>query len=204
MRFLERQHPRIHEAVVEMFALPSKRTGPRPRRDYQVVRLVEVFAVVRGIGVIGELLAACPAHPSRHQPPAGDHIDHREFFGQAQRIRDDRRRITQQHDLHAPGLLGEDRRLDVHHRAHTERRPMMFVEHHAVEAKFVRVKFLVEVLIQELRALGGIEIRVRNAEEAVQLKHLVFGNVMVRTFGKPHYVHGANLRSLNRENSRLP
>ncbi len=65
----------------------------------------------------------------------------------------------------------------------------MLVQHHAVEAKFVAVDLLVEVLVEDLGALVTIQKRVGQAEEAASLEDLVFRVVMVGAFGKEHYVH---------------
>jgi len=52
MGFLQRQHPRIHEAIMEMFALEAERARPRPGLDDEIVRFVEVFPIVGRVGVI--------------------------------------------------------------------------------------------------------------------------------------------------------
>src|SRR5579863_1151405 len=188
MRFLDRQAPRIDEAVVEMLALVAERTRPGPRLDHDVVGFVEIFAVKRGVRVAGELLAAAAAYPSGHQAAAGDHIDHAQLFGQPQRIADYRQRIAQQDDLHFLGDAREDRGLNVHHRAHAEGGIVMLVEHDAVEAEFFGEDFLVEVLVEQLTALDGVEILVRDAEET-SLDDFVVGYVPVRTLRKVHHMH---------------
>src|SRR5713101_1277086 len=71
-RLLVGRHPGIDETIGEMLALPAERTRPRPGRENQVVRLVEQLAIVGRIGVVEDLLAACPAHPSGHQPSTRD------------------------------------------------------------------------------------------------------------------------------------
>src|SRR5579875_2810460 len=95
MRLLHRYRPRIDETVMEMAAFVAPWTGLGPRSDDEVVRLVEVFAVIGRIGVVRELLAARAADPSRDQPPARNHIDHRQLFRQPQRIAQ-RQRIAYQ------------------------------------------------------------------------------------------------------------
>src|SRR5579875_4114833 len=74
MRLLIGQHPRIDVAVVEMFALPPKRTRASPCRNHDVVGLIEIFAVVSGVGVVEDLLAARATDPAGHQSPLGDQI----------------------------------------------------------------------------------------------------------------------------------
>ena len=49
-------------------------------------RFVEALAIVCGIDIVGDLLAAGSANPARHQTPAGNHVDHRELFCEPQWI----------------------------------------------------------------------------------------------------------------------
>src|SRR5260370_17464194 len=63
VRLLERPHPRIHQAEMEKLAFPSKRTGLGPSRDYQRVRLLEVFTVIPVAPILNQLLAPPPSHP---------------------------------------------------------------------------------------------------------------------------------------------
>src|SRR5580704_18559070 len=58
MRFLVRQRPRIHMPVMEMLALVAPRPRLGPRLHDKIVRLLEVFAVVRRIRVVEKLFAA--------------------------------------------------------------------------------------------------------------------------------------------------
>src|SRR5438876_1043121 len=81
MGFLVGQGPRIDVAIMKMFPLVAPRTGSRPGLDDKVVRFVEHLAVVRGIGIIEELLAARSAHPAGDQSAARDQIDLGELFG---------------------------------------------------------------------------------------------------------------------------
>jgi hypothetical protein len=187
--FLHRQHPRIDEAIMEVLALEAKRPGPGPRLQDKVVGLVEILAVVSRVGVVGELFTARAAHPSGDQPATGDHIDHREFFGQAQRIRHDRRGITKQHDLDPSRRPRQNRRFNVHHRAHAKWCPMMLVEHHAVEAEFVAVDLLVQILVQQLRALLRVEKGVGQTKKTAAFQYFFFRHVMVRALGEPHDMH---------------
>src|SRR5262245_40445885 len=98
MRLLIRQCPRIHVAIVKMLALVAPGTRPRPRLHDEVVRFVEVLAIVRGIRVVEELLAPRPANPSGYQPSARDQIDLRQFLRHPQRMLDNREWISDQQD----------------------------------------------------------------------------------------------------------
>src|SRR5258708_36869170 len=89
LRFLIRQRPRINVPIVKMLAFVSPRPGPRPRLHDKIVGLLEQLAIVGGIRVVEELLAACAAHPSGDQPPPRDQIDLRELLGHPERMLDD-------------------------------------------------------------------------------------------------------------------
>src|SRR5271166_4433568 len=104
MRFLIRQRPRIYMPIVKMLALVAPWSRPGPRLHDKVVRLLEVLAVVCGIGVIEKLLAARAAHPSGDEASARDQIDLSELLGHPQRMLEDRQGIANQQDVH---LLGK-------------------------------------------------------------------------------------------------
>src|SRR5215831_1254846 len=52
MRFLQRQHPRVYEAKVEMLALEPKRPRRSPRLYDEIDAFLEILAVVRGIRIV--------------------------------------------------------------------------------------------------------------------------------------------------------
>src|SRR6202049_2240226 len=108
---------------MEPFALIPERARCRPRLDDKIDALLKQLAVLRWIGVIGELLAARTAHPSRHQQPTRDDVHHRHLLAQA------------------------------------ERRAVMLIEHYAVEVQklLVSVNLLVDVLVEDLRTVLGLE-----------------------------------------------
>src|SRR5688572_7486415 len=70
MRLLQRQRPRVHDAVLIVRALPAERSVLGPRLDDQLVRLLEALAVVSGIHPGGELLLAAAAHEAGHEASA--------------------------------------------------------------------------------------------------------------------------------------
>src|SRR5262249_5288660 len=65
MGLLIGQGPGIHMPVMEMLALIAPGARSRPRLNNEVMRFVEVLAVISGVGVVEKLLAARPAHPAR-------------------------------------------------------------------------------------------------------------------------------------------
>ena len=58
------------------------------------------------------IFGADAAHEARDQPPAGDVVEHREFFRDDQRIVEQRQRAAEHRDL---GLLGAARERAGHH-----------------------------------------------------------------------------------------
>src|SRR5437899_2284856 len=98
MWFLIRPHPWIDEPIVEMLAFPAERTGSRPRSQDQIMGLVEHLAVVGGIGVVEDLLAAGPPYPPGNQAPMRDTVYGRQLFGYAQRILERWQRVAEQDD----------------------------------------------------------------------------------------------------------
>src|SRR5690242_1552416 len=86
MGLLIGQRPWVDEAVVEMLPFPAERTGTRPRRDHDIVRLVEILAVVGRVGIVEELFAARAPDPSGDKAAMGDKIDFRQLLSHPERI----------------------------------------------------------------------------------------------------------------------
>ena len=187
VRGLVRARPRIHVAVLVVLALPAERARSRPRLDDEVVRFLEALPVERRLRVVRDALTAGAAHPAGDQPPARDHVDLGQLFGQPQRVFPDREDVTEQDDLGALGDARENRRFDVHHATHAERGRVMLVQHQAVEAHLLGVDLLVEVAVVQIRADPRVVVRVRHP----QVFDLATGRadparlkVLVGTFGE--------------------
>ena len=188
---LQRHRPWIDHSVLVMVALEAERPRLRPGPGDEVVRLLEALAVEGRIDAGGELLLAAAAHEAGHQPALGDHVDHRQFFGQANRVFRQRQRIAQHDDLHLLGHAGQEGREDVGLGLHAERRVMMFVQHDAVDADLFGQHVLFDVVVVEPGALDRVEMLVgehqrRGAEIAAGL--LRIGRH--RLLGEVHQVHG--------------
>src|SRR5216683_1155021 len=65
----------------------------------------------------------------------------------------------------------------------------MFVEHHAIEPQLVTVNLFIEILVEQLRTLLGVEKSIGHAEEAAPLEHLIFRHGVIRPLSEKHYVH---------------
>ena len=117
-----------------------------------------------GLTLLARALDAAAAHEAGDQTPARDHVDHRELFGQAQRVIDHRQRVAEHQDLGALGDLGQDRAGDVDRRLHAKRRRVVLVDHDAVEAGLVRDLVLLVVALVELAGEHGVEVGVGQGE----------------------------------------
>ena len=204
MRFLIRQRPRIHVAIMEMLALVAPRAGPRPGLHDKVMRLVEHLAVVGGIRVVEELLAARAAHPSGHQPAARNQIDLGQLFGHPQRMFDHRQRIADQHEPHALGAIGEHGGLDVHHRPHANRVAVMFVQRDDVEAEILGIAVFVEIVMIIVGGSFAIVEPIGDGEKRAVLENLFLGQPSIRPLREITYLHLPNTFYVVRNRSSSP
>src|SRR6516165_5972615 len=83
---LQRHRPGVDDAVLVMRALPAEWPLARPRRDHQIVRLLEALTVVGRADPGGQLLLPAAADKARDQAPFRDHVDHRQLFGEPHRV----------------------------------------------------------------------------------------------------------------------
>ena len=86
MRMLHRARPDVHVALLIESAVEGEYFGRGPGADDQVVRLVIAFAKLAGIGAVS--VAGVHRGADReagNESPAGDAVDHGEFFGHAGR-----------------------------------------------------------------------------------------------------------------------
>ena len=174
-----------------MVAFEAERACLRPCPGNQLVCFLEALPVERGIDAGGELLLAAAAHEARHQPALGDHVDHRQFFGETNRVLRQRQRIAQHDDLHLLGHAGQEGGEDVGLGLHAERRVVVLIQHDAVDADLLGQHVLLDVVVVEPGALDRIEMLVgehqrRGAEIAASL--LRIGRH--RLLGEIHQVHG--------------
>src|SRR6266571_7432173 len=86
MWLLQRSRPRIHIAIVIMFALPAEGAGRGPRFDDEVMRFFKALPVEVRWGIMGDALSAAATHETRDQATVGDHVNHCQLLGQPERI----------------------------------------------------------------------------------------------------------------------
>ena len=63
----------------------------------EIVALLEPLAVVRGIGVVGELLVPAAAHDAGDEATLGHQVDHRRLLGELDRVLPDGDRVAELH-----------------------------------------------------------------------------------------------------------
>ena len=191
VRLLQRQRPGVHDALMEVLALPPERTRHGPGLHDQVVRFLEPFAVEGGVGVGRQLFLPAAAHEPGHQAALGDHVDHRQLFRQPDRIVVQRQRIAQQHDLHPLRHTGEQGRENIRLRLHAERGVVMLVQHDAVDTHFLGVDVVFEEFVIQPAAVDGIEMLVRHQQGGVTDLQPRLGRVILhRLLREVHQMHG--------------
>ncbi len=172
-------------------ALPAERPFARPRRDNQIVRLLEAFAVVGGVDAVRELLLTAAADKAGDEPALRDHVDHRQLFGEPHRVFGERQRVAEEDDLCLLCHRGEDRGEDVAFRLHAERRVVMLVEHEAFDALLFGVDVMLEILVIEPAAGHRVEVLVREHQRGMAGLQPDIGRIgRHRLLGEIHHMHG--------------
>ena len=166
MRLLRRPRPRIDVAQRIVPALERKRPVLGPGAADQVDGLPELVARGGRGHVVVERLRPRARREARDQPAVRHVVEHRVFFGDAQRVQVQRQEIAEDDDLAALGPLRQ-RRGDQVGRWHQPVDVLMvLVEHHAVEAELVGIGELVDILLIEAAALLRVPQAVRHRHPA--------------------------------------
>ena len=158
--FLQRNGPGIDDAVLVVGAFPAERAGFGPDFLDQVVRLDEALAVEGGVDAGGQLLLPAAAHEAGDQAAFGDHVDHGQFLGHADRVVTQRQRVAEDDDLYPLGGGGEDGGENVGFRLHAEWRVVMLVEHDAVGAAVLGEDVVFQVFVIQPAAGDRIVVAV--------------------------------------------
>jgi hypothetical protein len=86
MRFLHRSRPDVDVALLVEPAVEGKGILFRPRAHNQIMRLcITVAQHARVLPIRKARVHWGPDREAGDQPPARDHVDHRELFGDARR-----------------------------------------------------------------------------------------------------------------------
>ena len=144
-----------------MLALERERPRPRPGADDQVVRLLEALVRERRVDAGRVIFGADAAHEAGDDAALRQIVEHREFFGDVDRIVDQRQRAAEDRDLDPLGALDERARDQVRRRHHAVGGLMVLVDADGVEAELFGVGELIEIGLVFLRALLRIVEAVR-------------------------------------------
>ena len=156
--------PEIDVLVAVMLAVECEGAGLGPRPDDQIVRLVKPLVAEGRVGHRCVVFGAEPADETGDEAALGEVVEHREFFGDGDRVVGDRKRPAEHADrrvLHAPGQSAGQQ---VGRRHHPVGGLVVFVDAHPVEAEPVGKLQLVEIAVVERRALLRVVIAVGKGE----------------------------------------
>ena len=164
----------MREVVV--LALPGEGAGLRPGRQDQVMRLMEAGMAFGRVHRQRMVLGADPPDEAGDQPAAGDVVEHREFLGDRQRVRQHRQRPPQHRDLRGVGNPprqhpGEDVRAG--HDAIGIL--VMLVDADTLEAELGGVFQLIQVAVVQVGALQRVVVAVRQRHPGRRVELVVVG-----------------------------
>ena len=107
------------------------------------------------------ILGADAAHEAGNDAAAGEVVEHREFFGDGQRIVHQRQRAAENRDVGMLDAAGQRAGQHAGYRHHAVSGLMVFVEADAVEAELIGELHLVEIVVIEFGAFFRIVVLVR-------------------------------------------
>ena len=165
-RLLHRARPQRHILVApELAAVGKHLLGPRPGDDLE--RLVEAGARLRQRHVVDLVFARDAAGKAGDQPPVRHAIEHRQLFGQPQRLVQ-RQQIAVDQELQVLGALCRRRGQQVGRVHQPVGRAMMLVEPDPVIAEPVELLPGVEMLGIGARRDFGLEMLASPADKAAR------------------------------------
>ena len=115
------------------------------------------------------------AHEAGDQPAVGEAVDHRVFFGDANRMIAQRQDITEHADLDLLGFLAERGRDQIRRGHRAVGAVMVLVENHTVEPQLFAIGHLLQVLIVIGHAFGRIEETTRHRRARRFFGHVGIG-----------------------------
>ena len=160
MRRLIGPRPRVHVVEVVVLADILERAGLGPGADDQVVRLGVALLRLRRIDPHRVIFGADAAHEAGDEAAARQVVEHRVFFGDHQRIVEERQRPAEDRDLGALDRAGQRAGEHARRRHHAVGGLVVLVEADAVEAEPVGQFHLVEILVIEVGALFRVVVAV--------------------------------------------
>src|SRR5262245_5980970 len=160
MGLLDRSGPDGDTVVLEVLPAPVEGLAGSPGLDDQIPGLAQTLARIVERAAQREVFLGDPARESRDDAAAGQAIQHRESFGQPNRIVVERGQIAENRDLDATGALTERRRDEIRRRHQPVRFRVVLVDPDRVEPVFLVQDHLVEVLGVHLLSADRIEHRI--------------------------------------------
>ena len=161
-RLLHRPRPDVDVAKLGVLAVEREHVGLAPGAQDQLHALAILLAQRRRrLPVAVRRVHRRADRKARDQPPAGHHVQHRHFLGDAGRRVVERDRIAHQHELDAGGPARQRRRHQVGRRHQAVGVLMVLVDADAVEADARRIFELVQVFVvgavpdRRIEQLGG-------------------------------------------------
>ena len=150
MRLLQRLRPQVHVTQLGVLAVEREHVFGLPGLDDQIVSLVILLANRRGNFAVAEVgIHRGSDREARDQPSARNHVEHREFLGDANRRIVKRYRIPEHHQVGVARAPREGGRHDIRRRHQAVCILMMLVDAEPVEAHRVGVFQLIEVVVVE-------------------------------------------------------
>ena len=155
--FLHGEDPGVDLPVVVILALVAEGARLRPALNDQVVGFLEAVTVLWRSDAALQGLHGSAAHEAGYDPPAGDAVQHGDFFGHADGVVDGNH-VAQDGDLGVAGDFRDNCGVDVDGRFHAPVRGVVLVGHDAVKAVLVSAGVLLVVLVVEHVGPLGIEV----------------------------------------------
>ena len=160
MRLLIGPRPAVDVFKVIILALEGEGAGLGPGLHDEIVRLLEALVGFRRVHAGGIILGPDAAHEAGDEAAGGDVVEHGEFFGDHERIVEQRQRAAEHGDLAARRAARERAGHDARDRHQAIGVLVVLVHAHAVEAggvgEFELVEIAVVKLVADLRIVIGI------------------------------------------------
>ncbi len=195
MRLLVGPRPDVDVAVLEELALPAEGSVMRRERlQDEVVRFPEAIRMAHRHRIGRMQLVGHALHEPHLEAAARDHVDHRELFGDAQRIRIVRDRKAKAEQPGALGRAREDAEDEIG-RGREARRGAVVLVDEDVEAELVGQLPGVEIFVIEVRGLDRIDPLVR--QRRTDRDRILVPGVGIGLFGEVIDAHGAVPQAAN-------
>jgi len=193
-RLLQRARPDRDGAVAEIPSLPAERLRLAPRLEDQLHPLVGLLAALGRVEVEAEVFIAGAAQQADHEPALRQGVDHRQFLGDADRVRL-RHDRAQERDLEVLGLGRDIGGRDDRRGGEDARRIMVLREAHPVEADALDVfQPLDHRLIGLVASLGRVVRRRRRPFRRQRHRRLVAPGLEEREFHR-RFLPNSSLRA---------